>query len=156
MDASTPWLVECVFLLSSSISILDLAFAAAPLLALIYLVFILAYASGCFKLRTPNPRMFHSPLSVYNLFIFSTLQLNRFSNAQDVTSSTTLLAGRPTSFRPIFTVPPSADVGMYISLAFSSCFGPLHVLRDMLREPKTFAIPSSCLIALGPVLGEEF
>ena len=113
MDATTPWLIESVFLFSSSLSILGRAFAAAPLLAFIYLLFLLAYASGCVKLRTPNPSMFHYPLSIINLFIFCTLQLNRFSHAQDATLTTTLRAGTPTSFRSIFTVPSSADVGTY-------------------------------------------
>ena len=111
MDGATPWLIECVFLLSSSLSILGRAFAIAPLLAFIYLVFLLAYALGCFKLRPPDPIMFHSPLSIFNLFIFCTLQLSKFSNAQNAISTTTSYARTPTSFRPIFTVPSSADVG---------------------------------------------
>lgn len=111
MDAPTPWLIEGVFLLSSSISILGRAFAIAPLLAFTYLFFLLAYAIGCFKLRPPSPVMFHSPLSIFNLFIFCTLQLSRFSNAQNAFSTTTSYAGTPTSFRPVFTVPSSADVG---------------------------------------------
>lgn len=111
MDAVTPWQIEAVFLLSSSLSILGRAFAIAPLLAFIYLLFVLAYAIGCFKLRQPDPIMFHSPLSVFNLFIFCTLQLSRFSNAQNAISSTTSYPGTPTSFRPIYTLPSSADVG---------------------------------------------
>lgn len=146
MDAPTPWLIELLFLWSSSLSILGRAFAASPLLACIYLVFILAYAIGCFKLHHPDPVMFHSPLSVFNLFIFCTLQLSRFSNAQNPTS-TTSQAGTPTTFRPIFTVPSSADFGMYIFQADSFCFGLRQGLRDMYREQNMINTPSSCLVA---------
>ena len=103
--------IETVFLFSSSLSIFAQAFAIAPLLAFIYLVFILAYSLGAVKLRQPDPVMFRSPLTVFNLFIFCTLLLTKVSNAQDVTSTTTASAGTPTSYRPIFTVPASADVG---------------------------------------------
>ena len=114
MNAPTPWLVETVFLYSSSLSIFNRALAAAPLLAVIYLLFIFLYAIGCFKLRPPDPIMFHSPLSIFNLFIFCTLQLSRFANGQTATPTTT-------SFRPIFTVPSSADVGMFTFPANPSC-----------------------------------
>ena len=107
MNTPTPWLVEVLFLFSSSISIFHRTLAAVPLLAFIYLLFLFAYAIGCFKLRPPNPIMFHSPLCIVNLFIFCTLLLSSFANAQNATSTTT-------SFRPIFTVPASADVGMYL------------------------------------------
>ncbi len=139
MDA-TPWLLEAIFLLSSSLTILGRAFQVAPLLAFLYLVFIFAYAVGCFKLRQPDPIMFQSPLSIFNLFIFITLQLSRITNAQDaIPTTTTSHAGTPTSFRPIFTVPSSADVGTYISPAYSSCFGPFHGLQDVFRKQNTLS-----------------
>ena len=114
MNTPTPWLVEVLFLFSSSISIFYRTLAAAPLLAFIYLLFLFTYAIGCIKLRPPNPIMFHSPLCIFNLFIFCTLLLSRFANAQNATSTTT-------SFRPIFTVPASADVGMYLLTESRSC-----------------------------------
>lgn len=147
MDAPTPWLLEAVFLLFSSLTILGRAFATAPLLAFLYLIFILAYAIGCFRLRQPDPIMFRSPLSVCNLFIFCTLLLSTISNAQTAISTTTSHAGTPTTFRPIFTVPSSVDVGMYIFPANSAWFGPLHGLRNLYWEQKTLSTPPSCLIA---------
>ena len=123
MNAPTPWLVEVLFLFSSSISIFYRTLAAAPLLAFIYLLFLFAYAIGCIKLRPPNPIMFHSPLCIFNLFIFCTLLLSRCANAQNATSLTT-------TFRPIFTVPASADVGMYLfnrkSFLFANNFIDYH------------------------------
>ena len=115
MNTPTPWLVEVLFLFSSSISIFYRTLAAAPLLAFLYLLFLFAYAIGCIKLRPPNPIMFHSPLCIFNLFIFCTLLLSRFANAQNTTSTTT-------RFRPIFTVPASADVGMYFLIKKSFLF----------------------------------
>ena len=148
MDAPTPWLIEIVFLISSSISIFGRALALAPLLAFIYLLSLLAYASGCFKLRpSPDPIMFHSPLSIFNLFIFCTLQLSRFSNAQSATSTTTLEAGTPTSYRPIFTVPSSADTGMYICSAISASSRPLDGLREVFQGQMTFSSPTCCRFA---------
>ena len=107
MNTPVPWLVEVLFLFSSSISIFYRILATAPLLASIYLLFLFAYAIGCIKLRPPHPIMFHSPLCIFNLFIFCTLLLGKFANAQNATLTTT-------TFRPIFTVPASADVGMYL------------------------------------------
>ena len=132
MDAPTPWLIEIVFLISSSLSILGRALAAAPLLAFIYLLFLLAYATGCFKLRQPpDPIMFHSPLSIFNLFIFCTLQLSRVSNAQNATSLTTSRTTTSTTYRPIFTVPSSADVGMYTFRQNPLLQTPSHVARHV-------------------------
>ena len=155
MDAPPLWLrvIEAVFLLSSSVSILDRAFAAAPLLAFIYLAFILAYAIGCFKLRPPDPIMFHSPLSIFNLFIFLTLQLGRFANAQNVITATTKNAGTPTTVRPEFTVPSAADVGMCICwkiLPVSDRFTRCETRSG--REQTTINHPSGCLVALGSAL----
>ena len=111
MNRATRRKVESVFLFSSSLSIFVQAFAIAPPLAFIYLVFILAYSLGTFKLRQPDPAMFRSPLTVFNLFIFSTLLLTKVSKAQDVTTAS---AGTPTVYRPIFTVPASADFGAMV------------------------------------------
>ena len=147
MDAPTPWIIEIIFLISSSISIFSRALAAAPLLAFIYLLSLLAYALGCFKLRpSPDPIMFHSPLSVFNLFIFCTLQLSRFSNAQNATT-TSLDAGTPTTYRPIFTVPSSADAGMYICFAISALSRPLDRLREGFWGQKTLSPPLCCHLA---------
>ena len=158
MDASPLWLrvIEAVFLLSSSVSILDRAFAAAPLLAFIYLAFIFAYAIGCFKLRPPDPIMFHSPLSIFNLFIFLTLQLSRFANAQKVITTTTTNAGTPTTFRPEFTVPSSADVGMCICwkiLPVSDRFPRCETRSGRERTKLKHAL--GCLIAAGFALNKE-
>lgn len=119
------------FLFSSSLSILARAFAIAPILGLIYLLVLLTYALGWLKLRPPlDPIMFNSPLSAFNLFIFCTLQLSRFSNAQHALSTT----GTPTSFRPIFTVPSAADVGMYTCPANLFLFQTTpYVVRHILR-----------------------
>ena len=139
MDApTTPWLIEISFLIYSSISIFGCALAAAPLLAFIYLLFLLAYLSGCFNLRPSQQIMFHSPFSIFNLFIFCTLQLSRFSNAQDAPSTTTTDAATPTTYRPIFTVPSSADTGMYTCSAISASPSLLDSLREMFPRPNDF------------------
>ena len=125
MNTPTPWLVEVLFLFSSSISIFYRTLAAAPLLAFIYLLFLFVYAIGYIKLRPPNPIMFHSPLCIFNLFIFCTLLLSRCANAQNATSITT-------SFRPIFTVPASADVGTYFLTESRSCLRTtLHITIEL-------------------------
>lgn len=122
MNNPTPWLVEVLFLFSSSISIFYRSLAVAPLLASIYLLFLFAYAIGCIKLRPPDPIMFQSPLCIFNLFIFCTLLLSGFANPQNTTPATT-------TFRPIFTVPASADVGMFCwSESRNSCLRTtLHI-----------------------------
>ena len=154
MDAPTPWFLEIVFLISSSISIFSRALAAAPLLAFIYLLSLLAYALGCFKLRpSPDPIMFHSPLSLFNLFIFCTLQLSRLSNAQNATT-TSLGAGTSTTYRPIFTVPSSADIGMYICAAISTLSRPLDRSRERSWGQTTFSPPLCCRSYLGIFLKE--
>ena len=94
----------------------------APILALIYLAFIFAYLLGWIKLSRPNPNMTHSPLTVFNVFIYITLRLSIPTYAQSTAaagadglasvSSTASMAaapssveinGTPTSFREIFT-----------------------------------------------------
>lgn len=142
MNATTLWRIETFFLFSSSLSIFGRAFAVAPPLAYIYLLLILAYAIGCFKLRPPNPFiMFRSPLSLLNLFIFCTLQLSRFANAQDATSTTTPDVGTLTTYRPIFTVPPPApaDIRMYTFPKNVFGFPKLYRMRSSRHSIRRFA-----------------
>ncbi len=94
----------------------------APTLAVLYLAFLSAYALGWIKLRQPNPNMTHSPLTVFNVFIYITLRLSTstyaqttaaggadglasLSSAPSLTAAPTAvdLSGTPTSFREIFT-----------------------------------------------------
>lgn len=139
MNATTLWRIEIFFLFSSSLSIFGRAFAFAPPLAYIYLLLILTYAIGCFKLRPPNPFiMFRSPLSLVNLFIFCTLQLSRFANAQHVTSTTTPDVRTLTTYRPIFTVPSPADIRMYTFLINVLGFPKLYRMRSS-RHTRRFA-----------------
>ena len=94
---------------------------AVPSLALLYLAALLSYALGWIKLRPPHPNMTHSPLTLFNLFIYITLRLSTSTYAQttaaggadglaSVSSTPTVTAaassadlnGTPT-FREIFT-----------------------------------------------------
>ena len=94
----------------------------APLLAFIYLALLLAYAIGWIKLRQPNPNMTHSPLILFNLFVYITLRLSSSTYAQTnvaggadglaslsstpsitAAASTAAINGTPTSFRQILT-----------------------------------------------------
>ena len=93
-----------------------------PTSALIYLAFLFAYAVGWIQLRQPNPNMTHSPLTLFNVFIYITLRLSSSSYAQTTAAagadglaslpstpsltaaaSTNDIDGTPTSFREIFT-----------------------------------------------------
>ena len=123
--------LEYIFLLSSSVSNVTRAAEISSLLAFVYIAFLLVYALGWLKLRQADPVMFHSPFTIFNFFIFFTLQLSRISLAQttsaggaadglvsatvssSVTSAPNIgdINGTPTTFRPIFTVPSAADVG---------------------------------------------
>ena len=139
MNAPTPWLVEILFLFSSSISIFYRILTAAPLLAFIYLICLFAYAIGYIKLRPPEPIMFHSPLCIFNLFIFCTLLLGKFAfaNAQNSTSVTTTF----TTFRPIFTVPAFADVGMYSYFLTNNSRPPSLLANNF---DTLYTLPSTC------------
>lgn len=140
MNATTAWRIEIFFLFSSSLSIFGRAFAVAPPLAYIYLLFILAYAIGCFKLRPPNIFiMFQSPLSILNLFIFFTLQLSRFANAQDSTSTTTPDVGTLTTYRPIYTVPSPANIRMYTFPTNIFCPPKFYRMRSSRHSIRRFA-----------------
>ena len=97
--------------------------SVAPTLALVYLAFLAAYAMGFIKLRQPNPNMTHSPLTIFNVFIYITLRLSTSTYAQTTTGgaadglasvssatpsvtaapSSVEINGTPTSFRDIFT-----------------------------------------------------
>lgn len=82
---------------------------------LLYILFVLSYLLGWLKLRPVRGAvMFTSPLSIFNVFIFVTLQLSKFSVAQSPsqTSNGSVANGVATSYRPIFTVPTEADNGV--------------------------------------------
>ena len=134
MDALLRGL-EYVFLCSSSASNAIKVFQIAPAIGCLYIVFVLAHTLGWLKLRpVQGAVMFTSPLSIVNAFIFLTLQLSRISYGQSTSASattgsngvgatsltpgasmtssaSTTVTGTTTSFRPLFTVPPSASVG---------------------------------------------
>lgn len=105
---------EYVFLCSSSASNLIRAAEIAPIFGLLYIVFLLLYLVGWMKLSPVRGAiMFTSPLSIFNVFIFVTLQLGKLSIAQ-VPSTTTSGDGASaiaTTFKPVFTVPTDADNG---------------------------------------------
>lgn len=129
--------LESVFLCSSSASNFIRIFQADSILGCLYLLFITTYLLGWLRLRpVRGAMMFASPLSIFNAFIFFTIQLSKISNAEspDVatsydstggalagkstrstpTKTVTPIAtgnGATTSYRPIFTVPAEADVG---------------------------------------------
>ncbi|KAL8982158.1 MAG: hypothetical protein Q9205_003242 [Flavoplaca limonia] len=127
--------LECLFLFSSSISNFFRAGELLPILSWTYVVFVLLCLLSWSKIRqSRNFNMFTYPFSVFNLFIFITLQLSRLTNAQSLEAVTTsiqsgdsaqtadlsasptssggvLVAGTTSSFRPIFTVPTDADSG---------------------------------------------
>ena len=105
--------LEYLFLCSSSVSIAVRAFHFLPIIAYLYLAFILFYWLGWLKLQPVRGAMvFSSPLSVYNAFLYVTVLLSRYSYAQSGSASATVVINGTTStFRPIFTVPASADEG---------------------------------------------
>lgn len=111
---------EYIFLCSSSASNSIRTFQISPLFGWLYFFFILTYILGWLKLRpVRGTMMFSSPLSVFNAFIFFTLQLSKIPYANGVivdgktthTISTASENSGTTSFRPIFTVPSDADNG---------------------------------------------
>lgn len=113
---------ERVFLCTSSVSNLIRASEIAPIFGLLYIVFLLSYLVGWMRLSPVRGAiMFTSPLSIFNVFIFVTLQLGKLSIAQvssksTSTSTSTSTAGDgasaiATSFKPVFTVPTDADNG---------------------------------------------
>ncbi|KAL8732435.1 MAG: hypothetical protein Q9181_003955, partial [Wetmoreana brouardii] len=127
--------LEYVFLLSSSVSNFIRAGDIFPLLGWLYLAFLLLCLLNWSKIRPArDTTMFSYPLSVFNLFIFLTLQLSKIAHAQSPDKDTTSIqsaaeatgapplpthaslgvieiSGTTTTFRPIFTVPTEADVG---------------------------------------------
>ena len=131
----------------------------APTLALVYLAFLLAYALGWIKLQRPNLNMTHSPLTIFNLFIFITLRLSSYSYAQttaaggadglaSVSSSPTVTAaassveinGTPTSYREIFTYVIVPSFGSSKVPDASLGFGTLSVCGELVKTQ-----PSSIL-----------
>ena len=113
---------EYVFNAYSTVSNLLHIGSVTPTLAVVYLAFLFAYAVGWIRLRQPNPNMTHTPLTLFNLFLYITLRLSTFSYAQTTaaggadglaslssmpsvtaTASTVDINGSPTSFREIFT-----------------------------------------------------
>ncbi|KAL8673053.1 MAG: hypothetical protein Q9168_002515 [Polycauliona sp. 1 TL-2023] len=127
--------LECLFLFSSSISNLFRADELHYILAWTYLLFLLLCLIGWSRIRQArNFTMFTYPFSVFNLFIFVTLQLSRFADAQapkaaitntqsadglgvgapqasQSSSGVVAIDGTTSSFRPIFTVPTEAAAG---------------------------------------------
>lgn len=105
---------EYVFLCSSSASNLIRASEIAPVFGLLYIVFLLSYLVGWMRLSPVRGAiMFTSPLSIFNVFIFVTLQLGKLSTAQtpSKTASDSVDSAVATTFRPVFTVPADADIG---------------------------------------------
>lgn len=105
---------EYVFLLSSSASNLIRASEIAPLFGFLYIVFVLSYLVGWMRLSPVRGAiMFTSPLSIFNVFIFVTLQLGKVSIAQtpSKTAGGDVAGAVATTFRPVFTVPTDADIG---------------------------------------------
>ncbi|MCJ1474014.1 hypothetical protein MMC13_002672 [Lambiella insularis] len=129
--------LEHLFLWTSTIFIALQAFQLTHWLGWLYLAFLVLALTGTLKLRPlPGAMVFHSPLALFNAFFYFTILLSKFSHAQSpdvdttavpsgsligATSATTLpTAGtatiaasgtETTTFRPIFTVPSSADTG---------------------------------------------
>ncbi|KAL9000197.1 MAG: hypothetical protein Q9169_001099 [Polycauliona sp. 2 TL-2023] len=127
--------LECLFLFSSSISNLFRADELHYILAWTYLLFLFLCLIRWSKIRPArNFAMFTYPFSVFNLFIFITLQLSRLATAQDLEAATPSVQaggsaptpgplasqsssgmveidGTTTSLRSIFTVPAEADAG---------------------------------------------
>ena len=134
---TTVWMLESVFLWSSSVFIALQAFEFALLLGLLYIAFILSAATGLLKLRPLQGAMvFASPLALFNAFFYFTILLSKISYAQNqdvdtaavssgsligATSATAIPSAgsatiapsgtATTAFRPIFTVPGAADTG---------------------------------------------
>ena len=134
---TTVWVLEYVFLWSSSIFIALQAFQFALVLGCLYIAFILSTATGLLKLRPLQGAMvFASPLALFNAFFYFTILLSKISQAQSPDVDTTAVSSEsligatsataiPTAasatiapsgtattvFRPIFTVPAAADVG---------------------------------------------
>ena len=132
MDVTITGL-EHLFLWSSSIFVAIQAFEIVPLLGVLYLLFVIAVATGLLKLRpAQGPAMvFASPLALFNAFFYFTILLSKIAYAQSSGSLTSGAIGtqakttlptagsatvaaigtQTTTFRPIFTVPVAADVG---------------------------------------------
>ena len=109
-----PRILEYVFLWSSTASISLRAIETAPVLGLLYILFVSSYLLDWIELRPVRGAiMFTSPLSIFNVFVFVTLQLSKFSVAQSPsqTSSGGATNAVATSYRPIFTVPTEVDYG---------------------------------------------
>lgn len=123
--------LEHLFLWTSTIFIALQAFQLTAWLAGLYLTFLVLVVTGLLQLRPlPGAMVFSSPLALFNAFFYFTILLSKFSNAQtpDVnttavpsgssigatTATTATIAAsgtETTTFRPIFTVPASADNG---------------------------------------------
>ena len=131
-------LLEAVFLFSSSVSNFLRAEDIAPILSWLCLGFLFVCILCWSKIQRPtgDMTMFSYPLSIFNLFIFITLQLSKIGHAQSPDKDTTSIqsagaagatpaplpshassevvavSGTEATFRAIFTVPPEADVGV--------------------------------------------
>ncbi|KAL8848936.1 MAG: hypothetical protein Q9221_006030 [Calogaya cf. arnoldii] len=108
--------LECLFLFSSSLSNFFRAGELLPILAWTYVLFVLLCLMSWSKIRQArNFTMFSYPFSVFNLFIFVTLQLSRLADAQSpetaTSSSQSAASSTTSSSRTQFTVPTAADIG---------------------------------------------
>ncbi|SLM35122.1 glycoside hydrolase family 31 protein [Lasallia pustulata] len=136
--------LEKLFLCSSSAFITLQAFQLYNLLGWLYVCFIVTYLLGWLKLRPiANAMVFVSPLSWFNIFLYLTILLSKVTYAQTSSGSATASdSNTTTSYRPIFTVPSSADNGanllpnVYDSQAVnpqSVC--PGYTASDVVRTP---------------------
>lgn len=116
---------EYVFIFTSSVSNFERIYTIGPLVAWLYLIALLAYAVGLWKLQPAGGvNMFTSPFAIVNCFLFWTLQLSKHVNGQTLnlvgpdgtrssiggltfpTQTPTLnLDATPTAFESVFTVP---------------------------------------------------
>lgn len=162
---STIWLLEYLFLGSSTTYIALQTFQIAPLLGWLYLASVLAVSTGLIKLRPVQGAMvFASPLNLFNAFLYLTILLSKISSAQspdvdttahssgfliDATAATaiptTTLASSgtaTTTFRPIFTVPAAAGQGAVLlpnindpNAVNAQAVCPGYVGSNVLRTP---------------------
>lgn len=117
MDTLLP-VFEFVFLCTSSASNLIRTSEIAPIFGLLYIIFVSSYLVGVMRLSPPlrGAIMFTSPLSIFNVFIFVTLQLGKVSNAQtpSKTAGGDVANAATTAFREIFKVPSNTDNGISV------------------------------------------
>lgn len=127
--------LESAFFLSSSIFIYLTASKVLPFLGWLYLAFLLLCLLNWAKIRPPRGfTMYRYPISIFNFFIYVTILLSKTTQAQSpdkdtanvpsaagataaplpsqTSSRVVEISGTTATFRPIFTVPTEADVGV--------------------------------------------